>query len=54
MTPRNLICFKCKHFNELKGGCEAFGQDIPEEVIESNKHDKVYPEQVKPLTFEEI
>ena len=54
MTPRNLICFRCKHFRELQGGCEAFGMDIPEEIIEKNKHNQVLPGQIKPLTFEEI
>lgn len=54
MTPRDLICFRCKHFNDISGGCQAFGENIPEEIIETNVHNKVLPDQVKPLTFEEI
>jgi hypothetical protein len=32
MEAKDLICFKCKHFREFKGGCDAFPDDIPDEI----------------------
>ena len=43
MTPdRDLICFKCKHWNQFDSGCKAF-KNIPMQIIETNKHDKPLP-----------
>lgn len=52
MTTKDLICFKCKHFTFFQEGCAAFSE-IPEIILETNEHNKVYPEQIAPLVFEE-
>jgi len=36
----DLICFKCKHFRRFEGGCEAFPEGIPDEVLIPNRHDE--------------
>lgn len=51
VNKRDFICSKCKHKPEIGLGCAAF-IDIPEEIIESNKHDKVLDVQIAPLIFE--
>ncbi len=50
----NLICFKCKHFDPMEFGCKAFPGDdgIPQEILDSNRHDKPLPEQENSLVFE--
>lgn len=50
-TTKNLICNKCKHRRELGTGCEAF-DDIPNEILLNNKHDKPLPGQGNDLVFE--
>lgn len=51
MTPVDPICLRCKHFKMLDEGCAAFAE-IPKEVIQANKHDKVLPGQLAPVVFE--
>ena len=51
MTPKDPICLKCKHFKMFDDGCAAFAE-IPDEIIEANKHDKVLPGQLAPFVFE--
>lgn len=51
-TTRNLICFKCKHFKPIGGGCEAF-EDIPNEILVENDHSKPLPDQKNDIVFEE-
>jgi hypothetical protein len=52
MEPvKDFICFKCKHKPVIGLGCAAF-ENIPKEIILSNKHDKVLPGQLAPLVFE--
>jgi hypothetical protein len=47
MEAIDLVCFKCKHFRRFEGGCDAFPDDIPEEITSGqNKH-------LKPLQFQE-
>jgi hypothetical protein len=47
MEAIDLVCFKCKHFRRFEGGCDAFPDDIPEEITSGqNKH-------LKPLEFQE-
>jgi hypothetical protein len=53
-TTINLICFKCKHFREIEGGCDAFPDDIPDEILTTNKHDKPLKEQKNKIVFEPI
>lgn len=53
MTPDNdLICFKCKNWNQFDTGCKAF-KDIPWEIIKANKHDKPLPDQNNNFVFVE-
>ena len=53
MTPKDLICVKCKHFRPISGGCNAFKDDIPNEIIEKNKHDEPLQDQKNNIVFEE-
>ena len=48
----NFICIKCKHFRILSGGCDAFPDGIPEDVLFENKHNKKLPEQDNDIVFE--
>lgn len=50
-TTRNLICFKCKHYTPLEGGCKAF-DDIPNEILLENDHSKPLPDQKNDIVFE--
>ena len=55
MTPVDLICFKCKNFNEIIGGCKAFSDDIPNEILSGeNDHSKPLPDQNNDIVFEPI
>tara|TARA_A100001391_G_scaffold108416_3_gene72839 strand:+ start:653 stop:856 length:204 start_codon:yes stop_codon:yes gene_type:complete len=49
----NFICIRCKHFQELAGGCRAFPKGIPNQVLFDNKHNKPLPEQDNNIVFEE-
>lgn len=48
----NLICFKCKHFRPIRGGCDAFPGGIPDKILQENEHDKPLPEQKNKIVFE--
>jgi hypothetical protein len=55
MEYQNVICFKCKHFDALLGGCEAFRDDIPDEILSGeNDHSKPLPDQGNDIVFEPI
>jgi hypothetical protein len=48
-----LICFNCIHFNGPGGtGCKAFPDGIPDQILETNKHDKPLKEQENKIVFE--
>jgi hypothetical protein len=50
----NLVCLTCKHFRFLSGGCAAFPNGIPDEIIQyGNKHKKPLPEQENDIVYEE-
>lgn len=51
---KDFICFRCKHWNPFAGGCEAFPDGIPDEILLRNKHGEPLPEQGNDLIFEEI
>lgn len=54
MTVTETICDKCKHFNELTGGCNAFN-NIPNEILlGDNDHSKPLPNQDNDIVFEQI
>jgi hypothetical protein len=55
MEAIDLICFKCKHFREIEGGCDAFPNGIPDQItIGDNNHSKPLPEQENDIIFEPI
>tara|TARA_R110002049_G_scaffold27765_1_gene95297 strand:+ start:845 stop:997 length:153 start_codon:yes stop_codon:yes gene_type:complete len=39
------------HFNEIGGGCKAFGENIPDRILRTNKHTKPLKEQTNNLVF---
>jgi len=47
----NFICIKCQHFRMLSGGCDAFPDGIPDEILENNKHNKPIPGQNNKIVF---
>lgn len=51
MERTDLICFKCKHFKKYIG-CVAFNGNIPNVIMETNKHDKPLLDQENDLVFE--
>jgi hypothetical protein len=53
MEAKKLICFNCKHFNEIQGGCAAFPEGIPDEITEGNsQHEKPLKGQENDIIFE--
>ena len=55
MEAVELVCFKCKHFKRIEGGCAAFGDDIPDEITSGeNEHNVPLPEQDNVIVFEPI
>jgi hypothetical protein len=53
MEAVDLICFKCKHFRRFEGGCDAFPDGIPDEiVIDPNNHSKPLSFQTNNIVFE--
>ena len=49
----NFICFRCKHYRPVSGGCNAFDGDIPNVIALTNKHNKPLQEQKNKIVFEE-
>lgn len=47
----DLICYDCKYLRLIEGGCEAFPEGIPDEILRENKHSKKLPEQKNNLVF---
>jgi hypothetical protein len=55
MEAVDLICFKCKHFDRIGGGCAAFGDDIPDIITSGEvEHFVPLPEQDNIIVFEPI
>ena len=52
-NPETFICFKCIHQRPYLGGCNAFPDGIPEQIIFKNKHNKPIKEQKNNIVFEE-
>jgi hypothetical protein len=52
-STKNLICFNCKHWKDV-GGCVAFPEGIPDEILISNKHDKPLDDQKNKIVFEPV
>lgn len=53
-NPEDFICFKCKHFKEIVGGCSAFPEDIPFGMGVLFNHNKPLPNQNNDIVFEPI
>lgn len=55
MTPKKIICTKCKHFESGILGCKAFPDGIPN-LIKSGKdnHTTPLPEQKNDIVFERL
>lgn len=54
MDPVDLICFHCTHFQRFKGGCRAFHEGIPSEILRSNRHNKPLEGQKNVLVYTPI
>jgi hypothetical protein len=55
MEAIDLVCFKCKHFRQFEGGCDAFPDGIPDEITSgNNQHSKTLPNQKNKIVFEPI
>jgi|688.fasta_scaffold382911_2 hypothetical protein len=55
MEAIELICFRCKHWRDINGGCDAFGDDIPFEITSGlNQHSKPLSFQENDIVFEPI
>ncbi len=55
MEALDLVCFRCKHFDEIEGGCTAFGIDIPNEITSGeNEHKEPLPDQTNNIVFSPI
>ena len=53
MEAIRLVCFECKHFDRINGGCAAFGDDIPDEITSGeNEHKTPLPGQKNLIVFE--
>jgi hypothetical protein len=53
MTIIEPICFSCKHFNLEKINCDAFKDQIPEEILNGdNDHSSPLPDQDNDIVFE--
>lgn len=53
MENLQLICMECKHFREIEGGCAAFPDGIPDEIINGeNLHKKPLKDQDNNIVFE--
>jgi hypothetical protein len=50
MEAIDSICSKCKHFNRVI--CDAFPEGVPQEIINTNKHDTPISSQGNNLVFE--
>lgn len=49
----NFICHKCIHARLIKGGCDAFPDGIPDEILMTNVHEEPIVGQDNEIVFEE-
>jgi hypothetical protein len=51
-TPLDPICMSCVHFRPISGGCDAFPDGIPDEIlIGDNNHSKPLEGQANDVVF---
>jgi hypothetical protein len=54
MEAVKLICSNCKHFRRFEGGCDAFPDGIPDEIVLGlNDHSKPLQFQPNDIVFEQ-
>jgi hypothetical protein len=54
MEAVKLICSNCKHFRRFEGGCDAFPDGIPDEIVLGlNDHSKPLNFQTNDIVFEQ-
>ena len=55
MEAVNLVCFRCKNFRRFKGGCLAFPNGIPDEIVSGqNEHFNPLKGQRNKIVFEQM
>jgi hypothetical protein len=55
MITEDFICFKCRHFRKISGGCDAFPENIPDSIAkEGEPHDVPLPGQGNDIVFEPL
>ena len=55
MEAVHLICFECKHFRVIEGGCDAFPDGIPDEITSGeNEHSEPLYFQENSIVFEPL
>jgi hypothetical protein len=55
MEAVNLVCFRCKNYRRFKGGCLAFPNGIPDEIVSGeNEHSKPLKGQRNKIVFEQM
>lgn len=55
VASEKFICFKCKHFRIVGGGCDAFPDGIPDEITSGdNSHSKPLADQANDIIFEKL
>jgi hypothetical protein len=53
MEAFDLVCLKCKHFKRFDGGCFAFPNGIPDDILSGfNNHSNPLPNQGNKIVFE--
>ena len=53
MEAKDLVCFKCKHFDFINGGCTAFPDGIPDAITSGeNEHSRPLNEQENNIVFQ--
>jgi hypothetical protein len=55
MEAVNLVCFRCKNYRRFKGGCLAFPNGIPDEIVSGeNQHSMPLKGQRNKIVFEQM
>jgi hypothetical protein len=49
----NLICFRCKNYENIIG-CPAFPEGIPDEILLTNEHSEIIEGQIGKFIFDPI
>lgn len=53
VNTETFLCFKCKHLLPYEGGCKAFPDGIPDEIVSGEvEHTQPLPYQTNQIVFE--